>query len=122
VKAQGYDLTKLREDVWDGHRRLRGWVGREICSPRAILGAEKTDRLLFVREMEPSRSDRRKPKTFRFTDYRKLAGGWIAARVEVHVEDRMTFSEEYSDIQACKAPTQQCSNPKQFNSTHWEKQ
>jgi hypothetical protein len=120
VKAQGYDLTKLREDVWDGHPvYVVGAVKGDLQSRQ--FWVEK-DTLLFVREMEPSRSDPKKTEDIRFTDYRKLAGGWIAARVEVHIEDRMTFSEEYSDIQGNVKLDPAVFDPKQFNSTHWEKQ
>ncbi|MGA8274355.1 MAG: hypothetical protein WB919_22550 [Candidatus Sulfotelmatobacter sp.] len=119
AKSQGYNLTKLREDVWNGH-------------PVYVVGADKgdlqsrqfwveKDTLLFVREMEPSRDDLNKPEDIRFVDYRKLAGGWIAARVEVHVDGKMTFSEEYSDIQANVKLAPAVFDPAQFNSTHWEK-
>jgi hypothetical protein len=119
VKSQGYDLSKLREDTWEGH-------------PVYVVGADKgdlqsrqfwveKDSLLFVREMEPSRSDPRKIDDIRFTSYRKLAGAWIAARVEVHVDDKMVFSEDYSDIQANVKLDPAVFDPKQFNSTHWEK-
>jgi hypothetical protein len=79
------------------------------------------DTLLFVREMEPSRSDQ-KTEDIRFVDYRKLAAGWIAARVEVHVDGKMTFSEEYSDIQCNVKLDPAVFDPQQFNSTHWEKE
>jgi hypothetical protein len=120
VKAQGYDLTKLREDSWEGR-------------PVYVVGADKDDlqsrqfwvekdTLLFVREMEPSRSDPKMVDDIRFTDYRKLGAGWVAARVEVHAGDRMVFSEEYSDIQANVKLDPAAFDPSQFNSTHWEKQ
>src|SRR6202167_4220223 len=119
VKGQGYNLTKLRDDVWNGH-------------PVYVIGADKgdlqsrqfwveKDTLLFVREMEPSRGDPNKAEDVRFTDYRKLANGWIAARVEVHVDGKMIFSEEYSDIQANVKLAPAVFDPAQFNSTHWEK-
>lgn len=119
VKTQGYDLTKLREDIWEGH-------------PVYVVGASKGDlqsrqfwvekgTLLFVREMEPARSDPKKTEDIRFTDYRKLASGWIAARVEMHVDNKMVFSEEYSDIRDNVKLDAAVFDPKQFNSTHWEK-
>ena len=119
VKGQGYNLTKLRDDVWNGH-------------PVYVIGADQgdlqsrqfwveKDTLLFVREMEPSRGDPSKAEDVRFTDYRKLAGGWIAARVEVHVDGKMIFSEEYSDIQANVKLAPAVFDPAQFSSTHWEK-
>ena len=58
VKGEGYDLSKLREDTWEGH-------------PAYVVGADKgdltskqlwvtKDTLLFVRVIEPSRGDPKK--------------------------------------------------------------
>jgi outer membrane lipoprotein-sorting protein len=119
VKAEGYDLKKLHEDNWQGQ-------------PVYVIGADKGDltakqfwiekkRLLFVRLFEPSRADPKKIDDIRFEDYRELAGGWVAARVEVHSEGRMIFSEEYSDMKGNAELDASTFDPKQFNSTHWEK-
>ncbi len=120
VKGQGYDLTKLRDDTWEGH-------------PVYVVGADKgdlqsrqfwveKDTLLFVREMEPARDDPKKVHDIRFTDYRKLGGAWVAARVEVHADDKLIFSEDYSDIEANVKLDPAVYDPSKFNSTHWEKQ
>ncbi len=119
VKGEGYDLTKLREDSWEGH-------------PAFVVGADKgdlkskqfwvaKDTLLFVREIEPARDDPKKIDDIRFTDYRPLAGAWVAARVEVHSDDRLVFSEDYTDIQADVKLAPAVFDPQQFSSTHWEK-
>ena len=120
VKGQGYDLSKLRDDTWEGH-------------PVYVVGADKgdlqsrqfwveKDTLLFVREMEPARDDPKKVHDIRFTDYRKLAGAWVAARVEVHADDKLIFSEDYTDIEANVKLDPAVYDPSKFNSTHWEKQ
>ena len=119
VKGEGYDLKKFHEETWEG-------------KPVYVVGAEKGDlksrqfwvdknRLLFVRLFEPTRTDPKKFRDIRFEDYRELAGGWVAASVEVHAEDRKVFSEEYSDIQSNVKLDPATFDPKQFNSTHWEK-
>jgi hypothetical protein len=119
VKGEGYDLSILREDTWDGH-------------PAYVVGADKgdltskqfwvaKDTLLFVREIEPARGDPKKLDDIRFTDYRPLAGAWVAARVEVHSEDKLVFSEDYTDIQANVKLAPAVFDPQQFNTTHWEK-
>jgi hypothetical protein len=119
VKGEGYDLTKLREDIWEGH-------------PAYVVGADKGDlkskqfwvakeTLLFVREIEPARDDPKKVDDIRFTDYRPLAGAWVAARVEVHSDDKLVFSEDYTDIQANVKLAPAVFDPQQFSSTHWEK-
>lgn len=119
VQGQGYELSKLREDTWEGH-------------PAYVVGADKgdlkskqfwvaKDTLLFVRVIEPARADPSKLDDIRFTDYRPLVGAWVAARVEVHSEDKLVFSEDYTDIQANVKLSPAAFDPQQFSATHWEK-
>jgi hypothetical protein len=119
VKGEGYDLAKIHDDTWEGH-------------PVYVVGAAKGDlkskqfwvdknRLLFVRLFEPTREDANKFQEIRFEDYREMAGGWVAARVEVRVDDKLVFSEDYTDI-VCNAKLASGTfDAKQFNDTHWEK-
>lgn len=119
VRGEGYDLAKLREDTWEGH-------------PAYVVGADKgdltskqfwvtKDSLLFVRVIEPKRNDTKKLDDIRFTDYRRLARAWVAARVEVHSDDKLVFSEDYTDIQAGVKLSPAVYDPQQFSTTHWEK-
>jgi len=119
VRGEGYDLSMLRDDTWDG-------------KPVYVVGAEKgnlatrqfwveKDTLLFVRELEPAREDPKKFEDIRFMDYRKVDGGWLAARVEVHRDDKMTFSEAYSDIQVNPNLDPAVFDARQFSTAHWEK-
>jgi hypothetical protein len=119
VKGEGYDLSKLREDTWEGH-------------PAYVVGADKgdlkskqfwvaKDTLLFVRVIEPARDDPKKFDDIRFTDYRPLAKAWVAARVEVHSDDKLVFSEDYTDIQPNVKLSPAVFDPQQFGATHWEK-
>ncbi len=119
VKGEGYDLSKLREDTWEGH-------------PAYVVGADKgdlkskqfwvaKDTLLFVRVIEPARDDPKKFDDIRFTDYRPLDKAWVAARVEVHSDDKLVFSEDYTDIQPNVKLSPAVFDPQQFGATHWEK-
>ena len=119
VKGEGYDLSKLREDSWEG-------------KPAYVVGAEKgdlkskqfwvaKDTLLFVREIEPARDDASKLDDIRFIHYQPLAGAWIAAGVEVYSDGKKVFSEDYSDIQANVKLNPAVFDPEKFNTTHWEK-
>jgi hypothetical protein len=119
AKDEGYDLTKVHEETWEGQ-------------PVYVVGAEKGDlkakqfwvdkkRLLFVRLFEPTGADASKFRDIRFEDYREMSGAWMAARVEVRVDDKEVFSEEYTDI-LCNAKLDAGTfDPKQFSATHWEK-
>lgn len=119
LKAEGYDLSRFHEDTWEG-------------KPAYVVGADKGDlkskqfwiekeSLLFVRVIEPSRQDATKLDDIRFTSYQKLAKAWIAARVEVHSEGKLVFSEDYTEIQADPKLDGGTFEPKHFKTTHWEK-
>ncbi len=119
AKSEGYDLTRFHEDSWEGQ-------------PVYVVGAEKGDlkskqfwidknRLLFVRLFEPAQDDPAKIQDIRFEDYHRLGDAWLAERVEVYVGDKKVFGEEYSNVQANAKLAPGTFDPKQFDSTHWEK-
>ena len=119
AKSEGYDLTKVHEDTWQGKSVYV--VGAEKGNLQAKQFWIDKDRWLFVRLFEPTQADPKKYQEIRFEDYRELAGGWVAARVEVYADDKKVFSEEYSDIQANAKLDPGTFDAKQFNATHWEK-
>jgi hypothetical protein len=115
VKKEGFDLSKVREDTWDGKTAY-------------VVGAEKADlttkqfwveknRLLFVRVIQPDASDPKKVEDIRFADYRPMGDAWLAAYVEVNAEGRKTFSESYSEIQANPKLEPKLFDPQQFIAT-----
>jgi hypothetical protein len=119
VKQEGFDLSKFHEETWQGE-------------PVYVVGADKGDlkskqfwiekkRLLFVRLLEPDRRDPTKTADTRFVDYRKLSPGWVAAGVELYVDGKEVFSEEYSDIVANPKLNPAIFDPAQFSTQHWEK-
>ncbi|MGP0020788.1 MAG: hypothetical protein ACLPHP_19625 [Candidatus Sulfotelmatobacter sp.] len=119
VTGEGYDLSKVREDTWEGYGAYVVGADKGDLKSRQFWIAKDT--LLFVRVIEPARSEPNKLDDIRFTDYRPLAGAWVAARVEVHSDDKLVFSEDYSDIQANVKLDPGSFNPQQFSTTHWEK-
>ena len=116
VKAEGYDLTKVHEETWNGQSVY-------------VVGADKGDlhskqfwvdksRMLFLRLFEPQQSDPKNSQEIIFQDYREMAGGWVAARVEVKVDGKTVFTEDYSDIKTNVKLSPSSFDPKQFNSAH----
>jgi hypothetical protein len=103
LKAQGMDLSKLREDTWQG---TKVWV----------VGAAKGDttsnqfwieqkRLLFVRliQAHKSQKDPSAPPNMldiTFERYQPLAKGWVAPRCVIKVNGKEVQTEEYRDIRA----------------------
>jgi outer membrane lipoprotein-sorting protein len=96
LKQEGIDAAKFHEDEWQGE-------------PVYVVGADQGDlkskqfwvekkRLLFVRIIEPDQRDPSVLEDTRFTDYRPAGKAFIAARVEVYSNDKLTFTEEYTEI------------------------
>lgn len=114
VKKEGFDLTKVHEDTWEG-------------KPAYVVGANKgdltskqfwieKDRLLFVRVIQPDHADPKKLEDIRFADYRPLDKTWIAAYVEMQTDGRKVFSESYSDIKANPQLDPALFDPQKFTS------
>ncbi|MGB8832852.1 MAG: hypothetical protein WCC95_11920, partial [Candidatus Sulfotelmatobacter sp.] len=119
VQGEGYDLTKFHEESWNGETFYV--VGADKGDLKSKQFWVEKDRLLFVRLFEPTKQDSAKFHEILFEDYRQMSGGWVAARVEVNVDDKKVFSEEYSDIETNAKLAPATFDPKQFNTTHWEK-
>jgi len=120
VKGEGYDLSKLREDIWEGKSVYVAGADKGDLLSRQFW-VEK-DTLLFVREIELSHGEFPQPNDIRFIRYQPLAGAWIAEGVEVYaVSGRKVFSEDYSDIQANVKLDPAVFDPEKFSTTHWEK-
>jgi hypothetical protein len=118
VKGEGFDLSKIREDTWEGHPAYVVGAAKGDVKSRQFWIAKDT--LLFVREIEPAHQDPAKWNDIRFIDYRPVAGAWVAAGVEVYSDDKKVFSEGYTDIQANVKLAPEVFDPQQFASTHWE--
>jgi len=112
VKKEGFDLSKMHEDTWEGE-------------PVYVVGADKGDlktkqfwiekkRLLFLRLIQPDRQDATKTSDSRFMDYRKLSTGLVAARVEFYVDGKNQFSEIYANMKANPKLNASFFDPKQF--------
>jgi hypothetical protein len=113
IAAEKYDVNKFHEDSYEGR-------------PMYVVGADKGDlksrqfwidkeRLLFFRLFQPDRTDPNKMEEIRFVDYRPMGGGLVAARVEMRVEDKIVFTEDYSDIKAGLPLDAALFDPKQFS-------
>jgi outer membrane lipoprotein-sorting protein len=119
VKGEGYDLSKLHEDSWEGKSAYVVGADRGDLKSKQFWVAKDT--LLFVREIEPARDNPTKLDDIRFIHYQPLAGAWIAAGVEVYSDGKKVFSEDYSDIHANVKLDPAAFDPEKFSTTHWEK-
>jgi hypothetical protein len=112
VKKQTFDVSKMHEDTWEGQ-------------PVYVVGADQGDlkskqfwvekeRLLFVRLIQPNEREPARINDTRFTDYRQLSVGFVAARVEFYLDGKNVFSEIYSNIKVNAKLDPALFDPKQF--------
>jgi len=112
VKKQRFDVSKMHEDTWEGQ-------------PVYVVGADQGDlkskqfwvekeRLLFVRLIQPNEREPARINDTRFTDYRQLSVGFVAARVEFYLDGKNVFSEIYSNIKVNAKLDPALFDPKQF--------
>lgn len=96
LKRLGFDLTKIRQDVWEGRpvyvvgassandaRSRQFWVDRE--------------NLVFVRLLEPAR-DSTQTDDVRFSNYERIGRAWVAPRVEIYHDGKVVWRENYQHI------------------------
>lgn len=115
------DLSKFREDVWQG---------REVY----VVGAEKGDsrsrqfwidkkNLYFLRSIQPVGKDGARSQEIQFNDYRRVqGGGWVAARVDFLVDVKLVFLEEYFDIKPNVKLAEGIFDPQNLNITSYTPQ
>jgi hypothetical protein len=118
LRREGFDLTRVHETTFQDR-------------PVIVVGARKGDfnrkqfwvdaeRLLFVRMLEPTPRDTTKMQDIRFVNYERLAGGWIAPRVEIWNEGKLVFYEDYEDVRVNVELSDNLFVPSRWRTTrHW---
>lgn len=107
VKAEGFDLSKLREGEWAGKAAyVIGGGGRE-------LWIEK-DRLLFLKVIQPGPGGA--STDISFNKYVQLGGGWIGTEVLFLRNGKEFFREVYRDWKINPAVTDDL-----FQTSPWQR-
>jgi hypothetical protein len=91
-----YPTAPVREDTWQG-RQAYVIGGAPGDSTSRQLWIDK-DRMLFLRGIEPGPRDSTKVLDFRFNNYVKVPGGWVAEEVETYLGGKLVQKEIYSDV------------------------
>jgi hypothetical protein len=114
IASEKYDITKFHEDSFEG--RAMYVVGADKGDLKSRQFWIEKDTLLFFRLYQPDRTDPSKTEEIRFVDYRPMSGGGlVAARVEMRVEDKIVFTEDYSEIKVGMPLEAALFDPKQYS-------
>jgi hypothetical protein len=103
IKEQSVDLSKLREDTWQG---TKVWVvGADTGDSTSNQFWIEQKRLLFVRLIQSHQSRKNPagpPNMFdmTFENYQPLRKAWVAPRCVIKVNGKEVQREEYRDIRA----------------------
>jgi hypothetical protein len=98
LRTLGFPLAPVRADSFQGRPVwVVGGARGDLHSAQFWIDQE---RLVFVRLLQPNPGDTARTFDARFLDYRPLAGGWIAPRVEAYVGSQRVLLEEYRDLRA----------------------
>ena len=98
LQEEGYDLTKLRSDTWQGKDV---WVvGADAGDLHSKQFWIEKDRLLFVRAFEPAGQGGTQTTEYQFNKYQPLDGGWIAVNCTFFRDGVEIMREDYFDIEA----------------------
>jgi hypothetical protein len=96
LEGLGYDLSRLREDSWQGRPvYVVGAAAGDTTSRQFWIDKE---RLLFVRSLETAKSGALSETLF--NKYVPLGKGWIAPEVIFNVNGKTVIREEYSEMKA----------------------
>ena len=118
LKVLKFDLSVFREDTWQGR-------------PVYVVGAKSGDlhswqfwidqkNLYFVRMIRPVGKDGAQTSEVQFNKYVKLGGGWMSPEVIFKVDDKITTTEEYSDLRANVKLPDKLFDPESFATVHWK--
>jgi hypothetical protein len=103
VKDQNVDLSKIREDTWNGTKVWVVGAGKGDTTSSQFWIEQK--RLIFVRLIEQHRSQRNPSAApnlldITFESYQPLGQGWVAPRCVIKVNGKELQREDYRDIKA----------------------
>ena len=113
IESEKYDVSKFHEDSFEGKAMYVVGADKGDLKSRQFWIDKKS--VLFFRLYQPDRTDPNKTEEIRFVDYRPMSGGGlVAARVEMRVEDKIVFTEDYSEIKVNMPLEAALFVPKQF--------
>lgn len=117
LKGLGFDLSKLREDTWQGRRvYVVGAAQGDTTSRQFWVDQE---RLLFVRSLETAPSGARPLVETQFNKYEPLGTGWISIEVKFFVGGKLVTMEEYADVKGDPALPDALFDPSKYGKPGW---
>jgi hypothetical protein len=117
LQALGFDLAKIREDVWQD--RPVYVVGAAAGDSSAAQFWIDRERLVFVRMLEPVGDGSGKIAETQFNRYQPLGKGWVSVEVVFKVQGEMVTKEEYADVKGDVVLPDALFDPEKYAAPAW---
>lgn len=118
LKELKFDLSVVREDVWQG--RPVYVVGAKAGDLRSRQFWIDKKNLYFVRLLEPAGQDGSLTQETQFNKYERVkGGGWVAPEVIFMVDGKTVITEEYSEIRGGVPLDDKLFDPQHWSTAHW---
>ncbi len=116
LKQNGYDLSKLYMDEWQGRPvYVVGVSEPDTTKPQFWIDAE---RLVFVRNFTLGRANT--IQEVQFNNYEPLGGGWVAPEVIFKANGQLGLLEEYTDMEIPEQLNMKLFDPETFVEAEWD--
>jgi hypothetical protein len=118
IKLMGYNMSKFREDSWNGR-------------PVYVVGADKGDEtspqfwidqteLYLVRNINKNK-ETGEIEDQHFKEHAKVSKAWVEERVEVFVGGKLVKKEHYAEVKADNSLDMKIFDPSHLGKVHWRK-
>jgi hypothetical protein len=113
----GFDLSKIREDVWQGRPVLV--VGADAGDSSTTQFWVDRERLVFVRMIQPAPDGSGAITETQFNRYQPLGKGWVSIEVVFAVNGEVVGKEEYADVKEGMKLPDELFDPERYDAPAW---
>jgi hypothetical protein len=113
LKTLHVDASTMHEEQWNG--RSYFVIGANRGDTHTAQFWIDTERLYFVRMLQPDEKDPKSTEEFLFEDYKQVeGGGWLAEHVVMNIDGKLVFEEKYSKVQVNPKLSEGLFDPQRF--------
>ena len=117
LKGLGFDLSRIREAVWQG--RPAYVVGAAAGDSTTAQFWIDRERLLFVRMIQAPPDGSGRIFETQFNRYQPLGKGWISVEVVFNVNGDLATKEEYAEVKADPVLPDDLFEPGRYAKAEW---
>jgi len=117
LKGLGFDLSKIREDSWQGRKvYVVGAAKGDTATKQFWIDKE---RLLFVRMLETGKSGNHPLVETQFNKYIPVGKAWCSVEVKFIVNGNLVTMEEYADVKGDSPLPDELFDPAKYGKPGW---